>query len=345
MLAKPKIVRIFLVLVVVSLLLGACGGGDSGKTWFNLPSVALRVNADGNASLWGFNLGPVLQTSLIQQLQGADIQKLELRIGYNGVHLYVNGNDLPYISWDQTSVETLQVVLETLPTVPNGAQIAQALPWLRTIGLGAALYIAPPSGTAALDIPSWTGETTVTPDTVAEPTIGPITIGAIVFDPDGNAVIEGMPLSTLEQLTGSSLPLRLDANTLALLESLGLESILIMTQPNGIDLFMNQNPLPGLAYDTASLEQTATLAAAFVTDPAQLATIDQVLTILPGAEIQVGVSFTGEPIVETDLGTIRFAVTADGTIVLAGIPVAANAIPRRLSATFRKPMYSSWTLT
>ena len=58
--AKPKIVKILVVALIVSLVLGACGGGTSGSTWFNLPSVRVNVQENGAAKVWGFNVGAVV---------------------------------------------------------------------------------------------------------------------------------------------------------------------------------------------------------------------------------------------------------------------------------------------
>ena len=155
----------------------------------------------------------VLQPAQIQQMQSANIQQLEIRIGYNGIHLYINGEDMPYLDWDEASVTTLQGVLTSLPptVVPNGSTIAGLLPWLRKIGLGLALNIPLAQGETALDIPRWTGETEVQEETPAETTIGPITIASVVFDDAGEATIEGVPVSTIEQALGTTLPLRLQS--------------------------------------------------------------------------------------------------------------------------------------
>ena len=84
----------------------------------------------------------ILQPAIIQQLQAADIQRLEARIGYNGVHVYLNGQDMPYLGWTAESTENLQDLILALP--PGTLQVdpnlvVRMLPWLRTIGLGVRL--------------------------------------------------------------------------------------------------------------------------------------------------------------------------------------------------------------
>ncbi len=327
--ARAKIVIILVVALIVSLVLVGRGGGTSGSTWFNLPSVKVTVQPDGTAKVYGFNIGMVLQPALIQQLQAANIQKLEARIGYNGIHVYVNGEDMPYIEWDQEKTETLQQVIRSMPGVPNGNLIANLLPWARKIGLGAALHLPIADGTAKLDIPRWKGETAVSRETSAETTIGPITIGSLVFDENGQAIIEGIPASTLEQLTGGPVLPTLDANTLGILNSLGVDAVRIATHPNGINLSLNDDPLPGIAYDSASLGRLQAQMGAFISDPAMLEMVNQIVPLLPGADISAAISFTGEPAAETQLSAITVAVGADGTVEsVAGVPLPAGiALP------------------
>jgi len=284
-----------------------------------------------------------LQPSMIQQLQTANIQRLEARIGYNGIHVYLNGEDMPYISWDAESTENLQEVLAALPagTVPYSDQIAQYLPWLRKIGLGVRFDLPVAQGQTALNIPNWSGETSVEPET-AETTIGPVVIASLVFDDSGEAYVEGIPVAQLEQLLGQTLPLRLDAGTMAIIDAIGAETLQIATQPNGINILLNDQPLPGVAYDTAYLARVQSYADIFVTDPAMVALINQLIPLLPGAEVTVVVSFTGEPVAETDLGSITLVVAEDGTMMLdSGIPLPSAELPADVIGSSRKRTYSN----
>jgi hypothetical protein len=325
--ARPKIVKILVVALLVSLILAACGGGSTGKTWFNLPSARVRIQPDGAMRVYGFNVGYFPQPALIQQLQAANIQQLEVRIGYNGIHVYANGQDLPYVKWDEASVNTLRDILPRLPNVPNADTIASALPWLRTIGLGVLLDLPLAQGQSKLDIPRWRGETQITTDAAAEPTLGPITIGSLAFDPQGQAIIEGVPASTLEQALGMALPLALDANTLGILQGLGAEAVNVRVHGNGIDLSLNDRPLPGIAWDQPRLNTLLTNVPAFVADPALVDTLNQVVPLLNGADVTLAVSFTGEQAAETVLSPIEVNISENGDLSVLGIPVAPGAVP------------------
>jgi hypothetical protein len=278
---------------------------------------------------------------LLQQLQAANVQQLEVRIGYNGIHVFANGQDLPFVKWDEASVETLQDILPQLPGVPNANIIAGALPWLRTIGLGVLLDLPLAEGQSELDIPRWNGERQITATTPTSPTIGPITIGSVAFDPQGQAIIEGVPASTLEQALGMPLPLALDANTLAILQGLGAQAVQVKVHPNGIDLSLNDRPLPGIAWDEPRLNNLLTNIPAFVSDPALVDTLNQVVPLLNGADVTVAVSFTGEQAAETVLAPIELNISETGDLSLLGIPVAPGAFPLMRLPVCRRPMCSS----
>lgn len=174
-----------LTLASVMLTLTACGGGNTGSTWFNLPSIPVRVQADGGATVFGLPAVPApALAAQVQQFQAANVQKVEVRPGYNGLHIYSNGEDLPYIEWDQESMGNLGAILTALPAetgVPGG-MVAQYLPALRKIGFGLALDIPPGEGQEKLAIAPWSGETTLAEEAAGESALGgPINIGSLAL--------------------------------------------------------------------------------------------------------------------------------------------------------------------
>jgi hypothetical protein len=321
--ANAKIVRILVVALIVSLVLGACGGGTSGSVWFNFPSARLVVREDGSANAYGINLPPILAPAQIQQLQSVNIQRLEVRIGYNGVHVYANGADLPYLSWDATSVETVQGLLPQLPGVPNAQLIANLLPWLRTIGLGVRLDIPVGPGWTEQSIDRWRGETTITPYTPEELVVGPVVLGGIAFDEQGNLSVQGVEGDALMNALGME-PVVLPPDTLALVQALDIDMAVVKVHSNGIDLSIDDAPLPGVAYDPERLETLAQVLPAFVTDPAQLEMINQVLAVLPATDATIAVSFTGEPAMETSIMPVEVNIDAEGRLQVQSIPVGAE---------------------
>lgn len=318
--ARPRNYQLVLVLIITSMLLGACGGSGSGSTWFNLPSVPVKIQADGSAKVFGFSLGPVLNADQVSQLQAANIQQLNIRVGYNGVHPYANGEDLPYLTWDDASFATMQEILPKVPNLPNAGTISTGLTWARRIGLGAALNLPVGAGQTALDIPRWKGETTFTPETPDATTIGPFDVSGLAIDSSGSISLDGMPLSQLESALGMSFGLDgiLSPDLLNTLNTIGAETISIATNPNGIDLGMNGKPLPGLAYDSASLSRTMALVEPFVSDPALVAQIKDLLPKLPGADVRIVAALNGPAVGKTALGKLPFTLNEQGQLGLYG---------------------------
>ena len=314
--ANLRFIKICALALVVSLMVSACGGGTTGATWFNVPSIPVTLGTDGALTIFGQPL-PAALPALAQQLQSASVQKLEIRIGYNGILIYANGQPLPYVTWDADSVATLQDLLSKAPpeVVPNGSLIASALPWLRQIGIGFAINVGAPAPANM----AWHGETKVATEDVA-PTIGPIQLGGIAFDEQGGLNIAGLPGSALG-VGGALLP----AETLNLLSSLGIQNVQVKTTANGIQLSTNGRPLPGIAYDSQSLTNVEPLVASFA--PALAPTLSGILPKLQATAVDVGVSFSGEPVGELSLSEVPVAISEDGSLNVFGLPVAPNALP------------------
>jgi hypothetical protein len=315
---KPGYLRTVVVVLIASLVLTACSGsGGQGSTWFNLPSIPVNVDANGNASALGFNLGYIgLQPSLIAQLQAANVQALEVRIGHKGVFILANGDPLPYIAWNDASVATLQEVLRNPQMQPmlqnNGSTIASAIPWLRRIGLGAQLRLP----AARADLRRWRGEqVVVAPRTAPATTIGPMVLGGLAFDQQGEASLGGISLADLG--AGFTLP----PDVLQILRALNAQQVTVNTRPTGIELGLNGRPLPGIAYDANSLSRALGLAQPFVAGTPMEGTLANLGPQLVGADIQVAVSFTGEPAGPIQLAAVPLQLQADGTLVAYGIAV------------------------
>jgi len=316
--------RTVVAVLIASLILSACSGGSgSGSTMFNLPSVPVAVDQNGNGTALGFSVGYIgLQPALIAQLQQANVQVLEIRVGYNGIFIYANGEALPYIHWTDESVAQLQNVLSN---TAGAEQAATALPWLRRIGVGVRLKLPLAAGATALDVPRWKGEELVTAESPAATTIGPIQFAGLAYDANGNPSLEGVPLAEIEQALGASLGLNLPPMVMQILTAVGAQQLTVATQPNGIDLSIDGKPLPGIAYDTARLNRTLAIAGPLA-GPGMVDTLQTVIPQLPGADIDLIVSFTGQPASDTKLSSIPIKVNEDGSLSAWGIPLGTSPI-------------------
>ena len=315
----PALLRKIAAVLVISLILGACNGdGDSGSTWFNLPSVPIRVDANGDGTALGFPMGAILQQPMLDQFAVAGVDVLEVRIGYHGVFLYADGEPLPYLKWSDESTGLLS---EILPYVPGAGQAVPALTWLRRVGVGAIIVLP----TAGADVPRWQGEELVRRRTASETTIGPLQFASLAFDENGKASFEGTPMANIEQALGASLGLDLPPMALQIIKGLGVEQFSIATQPNGIELALDSTALPGLAYDIRRLNNLLPILSAFV-DPSMGGMIAEVVPKLPGADLDIIISFTGELAADTQLPTIPVNVGEDGSVSAFGVPVGTGSL-------------------
>ena len=317
----PALLRKIVFILVFILILGACnGGGDGGSTLLNLPSVPIRVDANGNGTALGFPLpiGPILQQPMLDQFAVAGVDVLEVRIGYHGIFLYADGQPLPYLKWSDESVD---LVGRILANVPGAADGATALSWLRRIGLGAIIILP----TAGDNIPRWDGEELVRTRRASETTIGPLQFASLAFDANGKASFEGIPMAEIEQALGASLGLELPPMALQILTALGVEQFTLATQPNGIDLALDGTALPGLSYDTRRLNNLLPIVSAFI-DPSMGGIVAEVLPKLTGADLNVIVSFTGEQAADTLLPTIPVSVGEEGSLGVWGIPLGTGSL-------------------
>lgn len=322
--ARRKLLPILLVILalfVAALAVAACGGSgevDSrGQTWMNFPSVPVNVDANGAANIYGIGIGQVLPPEQVTMLQSmGDAQRLEARVGFEGVSVYKNGEDALNVLWNDESQTNLQDILRQ---VPGAAMAADYLPMLRDVGVGVAVNLPPAQGAPALAVPKWTGPTAFEPSAPANPT-RPIEIGFLAFDESGQGLIAGIPASTL------GVPLSLDPNTMALLQQFGVTDVTVDTQPDGMHLMLNGKPLPVIAYNDSSLATLQGMLTPFLNDPVAKAAVDSLLPKLPALDLNVNVGFNGAP-ADIKLPDIDLKIGDGGVLNAFGLDIPGVSIP------------------
>ncbi len=310
-------IKFILMLSLVVLLLGSCtGGGSTGSTWFNLPSVTLKVADNGDTlNALGLPVGSLSAFGIkrtMDQLSAAGTRELEVRIGYNGIHIYNNGQALPYIYWDEESAAALAGVISQM-----GVQVPdQAFAWLRKVGIGVRIRLAD-----GRSVDRWQGETSYTPTQGVEP-FAVLDLSGVAVDSTGALSVNGVGLDVL------GVPPLVDAGTLQLLSNLGAETLRIETTPNTLDIALNDQALPGLAYDEESLAAGLELAQALLAeDPDTLDLVNTFLPRLPELSLTVHVSFTGTPVGSTSLPPLVISVDDVGVASAFGLPLGADLLP------------------
>ncbi len=318
--AKRTFLPILLVVVFVVFVIAACSAGAGGqdKTWFNLPSVPVDIDANGAASVYGIGVAqlPPEQVKLVQSLG----QKVELRAGANGIHVYIDGQDQPYINWNSETAGNLEQLLANSPAT---APVAPVIPWLRRIGLGAAVSVPPASGEVK-NIPAWRGETAVSPQAPASET-PPLSLG-LSFDENGAGSIGGIPGNLLAPLTGGANPLQLDPGLLAQLKGFGIENLGIQTTPGGIAININGAPMPGIAYDGNYLERLSGLLPSLPGVGAVAEMVSGVTGQLPNMNLGLNVDLSGQP-VDLKLSDLPVKLGDDGSLQVLGLAIPGVTLP------------------
>lgn len=311
--------KLILFLCIASLGLGACGGATSGKTWFNLPSIALKVSDDGDSlRVLGLPVGTLTAfgiKSFADGLTDGGVKSLEVRMGYNGIHIYMDDQELPYIYWDEDSAAELAKIVEQMNLgLPVDAGTLVSL--VRQFGFGVRLALSNERPNFR-----WSGETSYTPSETPADVVGPINLGGLAFDSSGAVSLDGVDLSAL------GVPPVLDAVTLSMLTNLGAETLRITTTPNTLDIALNGNALPGLAYDAESLAAGLELARVLLAEDAEtLGMVETYLPQLPALDLTVEVSFTGVPVGSTQLGQLHIDIADDGNLSVLGLPLGTVLI-------------------
>ena len=110
------------------------------------------------------------------------------------------------------------------------------------------------------------------------------------------------------------------------------DKLSVTTAPDGINLAIGDLQLPRIAYNGSALERTLNLVKPLVGDPSLVDTLEQVLPMLPGADVALDVSLTGQPLAPTVLPDLNVTVNDDGSLSAFGLPLAAAAFPPELLA-------------
>jgi hypothetical protein len=316
--AKFSYLRVVVAILLTSLVLAACaGGGSGGSSWFNLPSIPLSIDGNGNLSALGFNVMR-LDSGLTSQLQAIGAGQLEVRVGYDGLFIFADNQPLPALTWDDGAFDTLDALVRSPALAPylasaglTGDTISSSLPWLRRLGVGVVVTL--PGGSTAN---TWDGSAPQFSAQAAADPIGPFNIGAVSLGENGLSVA-GVPLSAL----GVNVPIPPIVGQL--FQGLNANQFSLNTRANGLTLQAGSRSLPGLSYDSASLGRAMSLAGAFMGDDPMLGQIESIVTRLPGSSISATVAVGNEPAGPTSLSPIPLQITESGQLSVYGFPVAA----------------------
>jgi hypothetical protein len=273
----------------------------------DLPAIVLDFDAEGNPSLAGASLAQLgaslgaaglaeftLPPDVVSMLTTANVQHIQINNTASGLRLLVNGQEIPSLSWDGESLQTIQGLAGSLGSaLPAGLEAL--LPSIGNLGVGVILRFPPGQGAELIPL-EVTGEGSAAAEaeaaaaayleSVGDPAM--ITI-PIFYEADGGWTVAGMTDAEWTALTGQSFwsSLRLPPDTIANLSAAGVTEMTLTTDSEGLHLAVNGNALPHLTWGDGKLSYVVDLASeaglldAVAAGEEQAAAVEAIKGLLP----------------------------------------------------------------
>jgi len=284
----------------------------------DLPALYLDYDLAGTAmigSVRAVDLGSALGVDLsrlnlsqgaITQLQAANLQHLQLSNTPTGLLLLVNGRRVPSLVWDDAIVQTTATTLATLG--PSAHLLGELAPLVTKLGGGIVVRfpVAPDAMPLARAATTESAAVTAAQQTQAEylAIVGPpppLTV-TVDYQVDGTWLVDGMSGAAWEAaMPGPWTRLNLAPGLVQGARAAGIATLVLTSNPQGLQITLNGQPLPAITWANGELENLVTLAAETglltralgdnVHAASVLATIEALLPVVVTTPIELRVNF------------------------------------------------------
>jgi hypothetical protein len=267
--------QLWVVILIAALLLASCGPATvpttspetaSGEIFMiALPRIVVDYDTAGNPSaILGIDISKLpfqldalmLPPQTIALLTSSNIQHIEMAFVGHGVVVYVNDKPMPFISWDDASLDRA-LNLAAAFGLQNADIYKQMVPMLTRFGADLVLRFPLQPGAAEIPLtkPGEAAKLTITP-TTEPPSV--IMTFEIVYDETGNPGILGITAADLAAI-GLPMPVGLPPSTILSLQAANIQSLEFKSGPPGLFVYANNEVLPNLSWDSALLTNLADL--------------------------------------------------------------------------------------
>ena len=173
--------------------------------------------------------------------------------------------------------------------VQNAELYKKLLPLVTRLGLNIVLRFPTPSGTAEIPLsePGAAKKTTITPTTEAASLIAKF---EVKFDENGVPGIMGISGNDLAAL-GAGAVGGLSPDMIAKLQAGNIQSMELRMKPDGLHIYVNNEPLPLFIWDSALLANVVDLYSQLSPDAALLPVIQMFLPYLDRADVGILLHF------------------------------------------------------
>lgn len=271
--------KVIVTLTILGLLVAGCGPaimpaaapeGDAGEKFvIALPRIVIAFDENGNPGLEGLNIEMIsralgmpldltayrIDPRVVGWMTVSDIQHLEIRQTGNGLALLVNGKLMPHFQWQEGSLEATGSFVRMLG--PQNEQIATLVEKLAPLvkGLGLAIVVKFPLKPGAEALPLAADELVMAEPAAANGPASAMVQFEIKYDQQGVPSIMGI---TARDLAAANInaPLALDPSVLAQAQANNIQYLELRSKGDGLQIFVNGEPLPGLVWDPDMLDNT-----------------------------------------------------------------------------------------
>jgi hypothetical protein len=304
--------KIVALMLVAALLLGACGTAtpltsdevtESGQRFMiALPRVVVDLDENGNPSIEGLALADIealtgiplqsmaLNPYYVDWMTNTNVQHLELAHSDDGIFMFVNGEMLPYLNWDNDSIEAVGDVAGMF-NVPYARLIGMLAPIIQRTGADVVVRFPVQEGVEAVDLRDHTSPPAPLAAEIADPSL--ITHIDIDYDETGEPMIAGITSGELAAATGLYLPINLTPDIVAGLTAQGIETVRLVSTGDGLYVFVNGEPLPNVAWDQGLLLDSANLYAQVNPDSPYIQMISMLAPQLDNMDLDLQLRFPG----------------------------------------------------
>lgn len=310
-----RFVRILSLMVIAALLVSACGAAtvpagdettESGQRFLiSLPRLVIDVDDAGQMSVGGLSMQDVnklmpglalpeqvVDPFYVDWMKNTNVQHVELVSGKDGLYVYVNGQPMPYLTWEGDSLKNLGAVMG-LAGLPYGQLITKLMPIIQRTGVNIAVKFPTQDGAAEIPMRDPTQPPEAMQAVASDQPASVITKIDVNYDENGVPTVAGMTSRDLAA-AGLSLPIELTPQALDQLKAAGVTEMNFKTTPNGVMILVNGEALPQLAWNDTLLNNGAAMYAQINPDSPYIALAKLLVPELDNLDIDLRLTFPGQ---------------------------------------------------
>lgn len=280
MIASKRLFFVVPLLLVVAIILAACGSSPTqvaeqeGGFLLALPRITIDVDATGTPSIAGLSpeqvkamtFGQVDLTGMkfpkeyVDWFTTAGLQNIELVHKDDGMFVFVNGNAMPHVGWSGESLSRVSDVASSLGLLDarTARLIKIMIPFAQRLGIDVAVRFPVKEGTDALPLRDTSAPIAAAVNEAEEPMAQ--VHADVTYDDSGVPSILAVSTRDLEEAFGMSMrQVELAPSVLDTLKAANVQHMTIMSQPDGLHIFVNGDALPSFVWGDDYLTNAANL--------------------------------------------------------------------------------------